>query len=882
MQRYIYGNLHHAGYMTASSDDTGFFATHAGDLQPLMYYDDATHGTLSVSEHRCFWMRNMGITMLNGVKKEYLFLQESGRDPFRVSTAVQGYRSDDGDGDLYGPRFPDLLRTAFVSSKEALDAAESGKLQAVSAEELPKVASGTKELAPEVLKDILLTILLKTKVIIRISEDGAAAMEESRKYLQTIYRRLPYEIRRFCGCITGATVPMLNISAAFKVILMDKDADLAGSKSDRFQKVFDLTVPEVTGGAINEKYARLIDFLTAEDQEQLDSFFSFCRKSLQGDAVADYPDIQKYCALLDEYRLDQEPLSGDEIRKWAVNLQDAVWSKERRAAICEKIARALPAENLTAYLKFALPGYESLATMGIMTEADRANEPDTVRDQNAALTLRMLRQLPDFYAADRETVQKDLTNHFIEKAKEQYPSLTEEKPTANTLKKQKECPLPTRFDMDDPLVQKIKEDVREALETLMQITEEKHAREFRHQKEFGEQACREWTDGSCDTLKKLYQDLQSHYLYAELIAGWNGHIAQRIVETCFSLKSATPSALSGYKELMQQKQALCKCFADHEGSFLPEQDKQLTVCEEKWNAIPKLCTRKCTCAAELRAWIQEIDQAGMDPELAKAQKQKKTRELLAVIPEGLPLEETKQRLECCNKYKEFLDNQSVQFKPWGAKGDAGKLLDHIERLQNYSKTQSPPKLDNARLCDWIAEQLPENKELMKLLILKKPEKQKTWVKVLAQKSNGITVTDLTELYIAGCPRKYLCENVAENPSREWRNAATAFLMVLPELPEPLKPQPPQERRAEKTLLLTEEILLGLTAVLPGMVMLLMRAGTVLYYGLVAAILAILAVVFAGAGFASKTKHGKCVLLGQGLALVPGVLVAITATVLRLI
>ena len=879
MQRYIHGNLHHAGYMTASSDDTGFFVTYTGDLQPMMFYDDAsTHGALPMGDHRCFWMRNMGITMLNGVKKEYLFLQESGRDPFRTSTAVQGYRSDDEDGDLYGPRFPDLLRTAFVSSKEALDAAESGNLQPISIAELPKAASGTKELPGEVLKDILLTILLKKKVIIRIPEDGAAAMEESRKYLQTIYRRLPYEIRRYHGCITSATAPMLNISPAFKVILMDKDADLPGNRSERFQKVFDLASPEVTGTLIDERYAPLLDFLTAEDQDQLDAFFSFCRKSLQGDANADYPDIQKYCALLDEYMLDQEALSGDEIRKWAVNLQDAVWSKERRAAICEKIAKALPGENLTAYLKSALPGYENLATIGIMTEADRAKRPDVVRDQNAALTLKMLRQLPESY----ENVQKDLTEHFVEQAREQYSSLTEEKPTADTLKKQKECPLPECFDEDDLWVQKVKKDVREALEDLMRQSEEKHAEQLQLQKAAGEQACRTWPSESCGTLEKLYQDLQSHYLYAELIDGWNGLIAQRVVELCSDWKDARPKKLSGYADLQQKKRVLCDCFTAHGGGFLPEQDEQLKACDKKWSAIPKLCARECACAAELRTWLQEIDRAEMDPELAKAQEQEKVRKLLLVIPKGLSLEETKQRLQCCREYKELLGNSLVQFKPWGVKGDAEKLLDHIERLQNYSKVQGTPKLDNAMLCDWNAEQLPENKDLMKLLILKKPEKQKIWVKTLAQKSKGITVKDLEELYIAGCPRKYLCQKIADNTSREWRNAVAEFQSVLPELPEPLKPQPPRERMAEKVLLITEEILLGLAAALPAAVMLLMRTGTVIYYSLVAAFLAVLAVGFVGAGFAAKTKQRKNVLLVHGLVLVPGFLVAVAAIVLCLI
>lgn len=883
MQRYIYGNLHHAGYRTVSSDDTNFFMNHAGVLAPLMYYDSASrHGDLPQDAYKCFWMLTTDLGIIGG--KKYLFLQESGLDFHRATAVVQGYRSDFTDGELYGPRLLEILDTDFVSSKEAMNIAEAEDLKAIHVSRLPRKNLSAASMRQEVLEGILLTLLLKRRVILRIPASGAAAMAESRRYLQAIYQRLPYEIRQNNGCLTGATAPMLNISQAFTIILMDGDADISGIVSDSSQAVFDLTVDAVRKIPKEQNgktcyYVPLIEFLTTEPQEKLDAFFAFCQTCLEGDANAGYPGIRKYSALLDVYNLDQKPLSGEEIRKWAVNLHDSSWSENMHTSICRKIAAAMSTEDLLAYLKTVLPRYENLAHLGFMSTADRYNEKDTVRDQNAALTLRMMLRLPGY---DLESIRNGLVAHFTQKAKEQYPCLTETMPSAITLAEQKAIPLPQKLDNANPWLNRLKEDVRTALDSMISQAEALYNEQFARQKAAGETQCKAWpaeTPG-CDP-ETLYQQLQGHYLYEELISGWNQLVAQRIVAVCLSFDQ--PRELAGYKALLAQEQSFRNCLHAHGGGFIPEQDRLLRERTEIWQSILDLCGQTCTSASDLDRWLQAVDAAEMHRELAQEQKEKKARELLLVIPEDLPLPETKQRLKSCIKHKALLGDDPVWFKPWGVKCKAEQLLNQIERLQRYRRGHGKmPMLNNAKLCNWITVQLPENKDLMMLLILQKPEQRTTLVKILAQKSEDITVADLRELYISGCSRKCLCEDVGQKTSAAWRSAMDAFLPALPELPEPLKAPPPQKRTIEKSLLLTELILLGLAAVIPAAVMLILGSGTVIHYSLTAAVLAIFAAGFAGTAFAVKSKKGKRFLFGLAIALTPGILVTIAAIILCLI
>lgn len=870
MQRYIYGDLNKAGYRTVSSDNV-FFTSNAKNLAKLMYYDIASkHGNLAPNGHKCFWMLTTDLQVLGG--QDHLFIQESGMVPQRETTVVQGYRSDPEDGELYGPKFLELLSTAFISSDEALNVAETEELQKIEASALP-----SEDIQPAVLprglsEGVLLALLQGKRVIIRLSSTGAEAMAESRQYLKAIYQRLPYEMRRNNGCLTGATKPMLGISRAFKVVLMDGDADTAGIHSDEFQVFFDLT-----GGDIPEKTGtHLIKFLASETPETVDAFFAYCQETLKAGNVKS-PGLAHYGDLLAVYTIGQKSIAGEDIRGWSVRLWDNTWiGEDLQKSIREKIAKAMSTEDLTDYMKAAAPAYGDLFQLGIMCRADKDKDKKAPRDQNAALTLRMMLRLPGY---DTKKVGQALADHFVSKAKAQYPCLTEEKPTKATLAELETIQLPEKQENPSAWLDVLREDVRQELESLATRRKSTYAEQFSLQQTAGEERIAGWApDGD---LEEVYRDLNGHYLHEELTAGWNRLIAQKIVGVCLAF--ALPGELDEYRDLLEKERKLRECLNGHGGSFTPEQDSVLQGLTKKWSGILDLCNRKCTTAEELECWLLEADNAGMEPALALEQKQKKARGLLSVIPDGLTLKETKQWLKSCEKHKDLLSEARIFFEPWGVKGEAGLLLDQIKKLEQYRKENgTEPRLENEKIRLWIAGQFPENKDLMKLLIRKSPEKRKTLVKILAQKGEDITAADLKELYISGCSWKSLCEDVGEDFSESWRKAMNEFLPDLPALPEPLKSQPPRKDTGKQILLLIELVLFGLAGMMPAAIMLATGTGTLVSCAITAAGLVAFTAGFMGAAAAVKPKQRKRFLIGLGLALVPGILAAIAVLVLCLI
>lgn len=484
MQRYIYGNLHGAAYQTVSSDKGQFFTSNGKALEKLMYYDTASqHGNLEPGAHRCFWLLTTDLGAFG--MPNYLFLQESGLDIFRSATVVQGYRSDLADGDLYGPRFLELLDTAFVSNKKALETAENEKLQRVEVDTLPRENIQQAAIGQELLEGILLTLMQGKRVIVQIPSTGAEAMQESRQYLKAIYQRLPYEMRRSNGCLTGATAPMLEISPAFTIVLMDGDTNITGITSDVFQTVFDSTGKEVRLFPRNKVGAQhtfdpLIQYLASEKPETLDPFFAYCRETLEN-AKENSPKISDYFDLLAVYSMGQKRLSGEEIRDWAVRL--------RRSSLREffypKIAAAIPTENMVNYLKTAAPGYDDLAQLRIIKPEDEIVQ----QDQDASLTLSMMLYLPGY---DLDAVRKGMAEHFVEKAREQYTCLLEQEPTADTVKALKAIPLPEETEAPVSWLDKLRNDVEKALRGLIAKVEKTYDDQRFLQKTSGETRIWQW------------------------------------------------------------------------------------------------------------------------------------------------------------------------------------------------------------------------------------------------------------------------------------------------------------------------------------------------------------------------------------------------------
>ena len=127
----------------------------------------------------------------------------------------------------------------------------------------------------------------------------------------------------------------------------------------------------------------------------------------------------------------------------------------------------------------------------------------------------------------------------------------------------------------------------------------------------------------------------------------------------------------------------------------------------------------------------------MNPMLALDLKRTAAK-FLQTIPDGLPLDETLQRLRSADRYASLLASPKIQFEPWNAVAEAKQILRQIEALRDYRKGSPEPKLDNPDLCNWIPQCLPGNKDLMILLICCNPSHQKKLIPVLAAKGEGVT------------------------------------------------------------------------------------------------------------------------------------------------
>lgn len=865
MQHYIYGNLHHAGFQTVSSDTTGFFMNNAAALSHLMVYDDSTnHGELKTGEHKCFWLLTAGLMDLKN--REYLFIQESGLDPYRTAAVVQGYRSDveDHEEDLFGPNFLSLLDTRFVSNREAMRIGEEEQLHSISLKELPKSAVEEKKIATDVLKRILLTLFEGKRAIVRIPVLGAEAMKCSRGYLKTIYQCLPYAKRRSNGCITGATGGM-KLPRGLRIVLMDADADISGMSTNAKQTVFDLNHVEAIQ---KKKVPYLVDFLVDATQEQRDNFFQYCRVALREDGVEGDPSIPKYSTLLDEYQLGDAVLASEDIRKWAVNLYDDVdRSKERVKEILKKIAKALTAQNLVEYLTKMAETYESVHRFGVLVRADRNHDENAERDQNAALTLRMMMELPEY---DRDSIQNDMKEHFVALARVEYPCLTLEAPYKDTLDDCDRIKLPGAEDGRNPWTNELMEQIRGELETKISNQKKLYGSNHQSQKVDGEAKIKEF-DGW--ELENLYKELQQYYLHSELMDVWNEKIGDRIKELCCAWPK--PRELDGYPQMHTRLCHMREVFTSHGGKLTKEQNRALHELEQKWKDIQTLAAQKCTAAKELEQWLKAADAVDWDPELREDQKREKANALLLRIPDGLSLEETKDRLTCAVTNEKLLREPEIEFLPWAVKAAPKEIQEQIKMLERYPNA-GVPNLNNKKLRSWIVQMLPENKDLMVCLIQKYPAKQAEWLPILAKNGKGITREDIRKLYLSGCTRKELCGQ--RDASAQWRQAVEDFWSELPSLPEPLKTPPPRRKTVQTVLLIAVQILLGLAVLAPGVV-LLMTGGSVLAYGIVVGTAVLCAGGFTGAAFIPKAKPVRGILMGLALALAPGILAGVAGIVM---
>lgn len=883
MQQYIYGNLNYAGYRFVSSDATGFFMNNVGALSPLTFYDKKVkHGELTLGEHKSFWMLTTDLNVPGG--QNYLFLQESSYNFFRGSDVVHGYRSDFSDGDLYGARFLDLLDTQFLSAVEMLKCGEENRFHSTTLEQLPKTRVEPEMLSEELLNSILLSILWKRRVIIRIPYVGAEAMRRSRGYLKAIYQRLPYEKRRNNGCLTGATTAMLNISKAFSIILMDGDADASGIASDVHQTFFDLT-KDPTGKIYEnnriqgEFYDALLQFLVKQAPEKLNRFFEKCPDYLEGDNNAGDPDIHKYCGMLKVFQIGRKELAGQEIREWAVSLRYDQWSERMHEVILESIAEHLTAQNLLEYYRAEAPQYDDIHRFG---RANQMLREKNETDENAELSVLMLQRMYP-YVKDSLLPQliPAMAEHFISAAHKAYPCLISQQPKAETLKECEAIRLPEGNDSENSRnwMLELRAVVRKQLTLNIEQTKIRYKQQHEYQLKAGFATVQNWfAENVALDLSGLYRDLEQYYLYEELIGQWNSLITKYIMEadrTC-----QTPNSIEEYRQQLIWLQHMHKCLLSHGGEFTPEQSTEL----DKRKAYRKKCIELAVQQPEdvrtLKLWYQQVQKAGFSQDLLNQLRLEKAERIVRKIPDGLELQEIKNRLLLAG---EWLTDTNVIFEPWNILADASKLLACIQNLEEYRKgAGTAPNLNNRKIREWITRMFPHNKDLMILMIQKYPENRAALVAILAKKGEGITAEDLKDLYIAGCSRRCLCDNAGTEVSDAWREAMREFLPELPNLPSPLKTQPPRSKKGENVLLLVIQILLGIAACIPSAIMMIAKVEDLLISGIMVVVIAVMVGGLVGTAFAAKSQSGKRFLIGLAIAVVPGLLAIIALLVLCLL
>lgn len=951
MQQYIYGNIEQKGYVYLSSDP-GFFkdTKRMAVMQHLICYDAACrHGNLSAENHQCFWMVTTDLDIPGEEKR--LFLQASGADPFRSGIYVHGYMSDVGDSDLYGPKLLKLIRTKFLSLSEVEAIKKDDSLVPLGCDDLPTDDRVQPlDLEPDVMRNVLAVILRNKRVIVRLPDTGANAMRKSREFLLAIYQRLPYELRRTNGFLTGASAAKVHdevneLPAAVKIILMDGDADVSGIESDSYQVFIDLKDPDSKAEAMSRENrgkrpvnARLMNFLIEQKPEALNDFFGFCKSLTDAAVEISAPDAGNYALFLFFYTIwnkRNEKITDDQIRFCAANFCSKKLQDQIKKILYEKISSVLPADRLAEYLVGAAFNYEELALFGHLEKEEKEQlesgqySEGSVKDAHAALTLRMTESLLKYYPwGTRELLLSRLTDHFVKQGCQAYSSLSERRPTQETVKSLKQLNLTVPAG-GKALPAQLRASVYASLQQKKQTVMQMYVYQRNLQYEQGKDRIQKWSFVSnsmaAGNVENLYCELKENfYLHDELLndgekGSWNDCIADGIAYAC---ANSAPETMEHYKSLLDITQNSCECFQKNGGKFSAEQNARISQEVEKWQRILALNDQQCQSVDQLLQLFEKVDQTGMHSTAAGMMKRTFAaaaarscpgaedilsnatrlcqhaadpleRKLLCPVVGAspnltrvsgdLPLDSVLARLKSTKKLEEAqLFEGEIDFLPWHMRQKASVLLVQLEGLQRYQLGVAEPLLGNRYIRKWAAEKLQRNMDLMFLLAKEDPTLGNDLIKLLAQKQNPVTNRQIRELYLAGWTEQVLCTGGGTQMSAAWETAIQAVFPLWPELPEPISAKLTLDEGESRILLIAEPILLCLAGSLP------IVLSTVL--GLIslsvciwsAAALAVGAAGCVAAGFLVPQKVQKTLLRWLAISLLPGIIAALAAMLLIMI
>lgn len=375
MHTFVYGNIQHRNYAYLCSKPEFFEdIRRSRALDNVIRYDiTCKHGELDLEQHQSFGMLTSD---LNSGIVPRLLLFASGAEKYRSGRYAQGYLCGDDDGDIYGAEFQKLLCAGFQSCSEVIN---TSQLKSLTIDSLPLEVLHPRNLPREHMEQILTALFQKKRVVIRLQEVGAAAMQASRETVLAIFEKLPYEFRRSNGYLTGASRQILldagqPLPKAFSVVLLDGDADITGLRSDRETLFLDLCRPELSI-PVPAEMKTLVDFLSGAASGELEQFFAFCRRVRDLEKNGAPLECSDYIMLLSIFQAVPETVTDDLMRSWAAELFGNRRKKEAKAFLYDRLAKVLTPERLTEFLLKELPADQEIQNLGNL-DGTKSGAPD--------------------------------------------------------------------------------------------------------------------------------------------------------------------------------------------------------------------------------------------------------------------------------------------------------------------------------------------------------------------------------------------------------------------------------------------------------------------------------------------------------------------------
>lgn len=931
MQQYIYGNIGHQAYRYEASDPAFFSSGNAQRLSALEHltrYDkQCAHGELPPEQHQCFWLLTTDLDQPG--EPERLFVQASGFERHRSSVYAHGYMSDDGDPELYGPAFLKLLQTHFASGEEILKRAGAGQLPALRWENVPADETlRPAQVDPRLTRSILLALLENRRVILRLPSVGREAMTHARELLLAIYERLPYEQRRINGCFTGASAATVRdkanpLPAVVTIILMDGDADIDGIISGEDQVFFDCADPAFFPEEVKSLHRPLLDFLTEQPQEVLEEYFQSCRRCIREGMNASELKVSDYRMLLDFFNVDRLPLTDEQIRLWASSLLSGKWPDTLKKKLREKIAGTLQPGRLETYFARHFQNIEDLNTLGAPDRAELEQLKRTgvaLRDVNGAMTLRMAELLLPYYpAGTKERLIETLTHQFRDLAGRRWPCLMERNLTARTVSEVKALQFPQPSEDKLELTREVKRRTWTELERMRDEVLRGYAQNLEIQQDQGLKWIREWPFGDVQDsqcVPKLYERLQKSYLFHELCAGqvWNPEIARRMLASC---QKHVPQTVKAARAMLAYEKMGRTALAQNGGSFTPEQELALAESRKSWEELLALEAIQCENLSQLLTFFDRIDSAsltdgekrrlkaeqsaklaGMRPDaeqicscvdaISRRSEKKLLREVvqaspdLPVIQRRMEPEKACSRLQALAKLEQagLFDGQ-VSIQPWKEQDTPKRLLERINAFRSYRGGTPEPAWEKRHILEWILEIDREHTALQLLVARKEPKLRAGLIPLLAGRENAVTVAELRELYLSGCPKALLTTGAGEKTAASWDQAIQELFPGLAALPEPM------ERRVrhgdgKRGAMVIQTTLAALAGILTTVLLAVMGSPGVITWGLLAAVWGLLAAGCLAAHAVVREENGRKFLLYLAAAFAPGFLIAAGMLIFSLI